>query len=78
MTTESAALLWKVVSEPQAFLITLGGPRAHNHCVENIFAGRFFGCRFLSSLFDVPVESEIHSEGDNDDAIHDADDPQGI
>ena len=38
----------------------------------------FFGCRFLSSLFDVPVETEIHSEGDNDHAIHDADDPQGI
>jgi hypothetical protein len=36
------------------------------------------GCRFLSSLFDVPVESGIHSEGDNDHAIHDADDPQWI
>ena len=36
------------------------------------------GCRFRCSLFDVPVETEIHSEGDNDHAIHDADDPQGI
>jgi hypothetical protein len=38
----------------------------------------YVGCRFLRSLFDVPVESGIHSEGDNDYAIHDADDPQGI
>ena len=38
----------------------------------------FGGCRFPLSLFDVPVEAEIYSEGDNDDAIHDADDPKGI
>ena len=38
----------------------------------------FFCCRFNASPFDVPVESGIHSEGDNDHAIHDADDPQGI
>jgi hypothetical protein len=46
--------------------------------VEKHFLEMFFGCRFLPFPFDVPVESGIHSEGDNDHAIHDADDPQGI
>ena|SRR5579859_1810858 len=47
--------------------------------IWNVFLSeKFLGCRFLSLSFDVQVESEIHSEGDKDDAIHDADDPQGI
>jgi hypothetical protein len=67
-----ATLSWKAVASERAVFFTW---RASS--VENLFQERFFGCRFLSSLFDVPVESGIYSEGDKD-AIHDADDPQGI
>jgi hypothetical protein len=53
-------------------------PRLRLFCLGSIEGGKKdCWCRFLSCLFDVPVESGIPTEGDNH-AIHDADDPQGV
>jgi hypothetical protein len=61
------------------FLSSLAAGKSLAPTTRDVFLSeKFLGCRFLSLSFDVPVESEIYSEGDNDDAIHDADDPQRI